>query len=268
MATPPFLAGLAPTLHISHRGGAALAPENTLPAFRQALERFRSDMLETDVHRTRDGALVVSHDPTVDRCTNGTGAISNLTLAEFQRFDAAYHFTPDGGRTFPWRGQGVRIPTLRELLDAFPNARLNVDVKEDSPGIEADFARELRAAGAVHRVCCGSEWDSLSARLFDALPEACHFYPRDALAAFVISALQGEEPPQDDRFTVLDMPLEFQGMRLVTPELLAVARRRGKWINVWTIDGEAEMERLVAEGVGGIMTDRPDLLRAVLDRRR
>jgi glycerophosphoryl diester phosphodiesterase len=263
----PFLQGLRPTLHISHRGGAELAPENTLHAFRQAVERFRTDMLELDVHRTKDGVLVVSHDPTVGRCTDGAGAINQMTLAEIQKLDAGFRFTSDGGRTYPFRKKGIRIPTFREVLDAFPGLRMNVDVKEDEPGIERDFAQVVKDAGAASRVCCGSEWDALSERLHTALPEALHFYPREALVAFVMAARMGEQLPEEPRYTVLDMPPSFQGMRLVDPPFLETCARAGKWVNVWTIDDEAEMERLVQEGVGGIMTDRPDLLRKVLDRR-
>jgi glycerophosphoryl diester phosphodiesterase len=263
----PFLTGLKPTLHIAHRGGAELMPENTLPAFRQAVERFRTDMLELDVHRTRDGELVVSHDPTVGRCTDGQGAINRMTLAEVRKLDAGYRFTPDGGRTFPFRGKGFGLPTFREVLDAFPGLRMNVDVKEDEPGIEKDFAKVVRDAKAIDRICCGSEWDALSARLHDALPEALHFYPREALVACVFAARMGQPVPEEPRYTVLDMPLYYEGMRLVDPAFLEALTRAGKWVNVWTIDDEADMERLVKEGVGGIMTDRPDLLRKVLDRR-
>ncbi len=260
----PFLRDLRSPLHISHRGGAALAPENTLAAFRMAVERYRTDMLELDVHQTRDGVLVVSHDPTVDRCTDGAGRIAELTLAELQRLDAGRRFTRDWGRTFPFRGKGVRLPTLEEVLRAFPGLRLNIELKADAPGAVERFADTVRRADAVARVCCGSEHDALAARLYEAFPEGCHFYPRDAGSGFVINARTGEPPPEDPRFLVLDMPLYLEGMRLIDRDFLDVARRHGKWVNVWTVDSPAEMTQLVAEGVGGIMTDRPDLLRDVL----
>jgi glycerophosphoryl diester phosphodiesterase len=261
----PFFAGLEPTLHIAHRGGGKLAPENTLAAFTLAVERYRTDMLELDVHRTRDGVWVVSHDPTVDRCTDGSGDIASLTLLEIQRFDAGYRFTPDEGHTFPFRGQGIRIPTFREVLERFADVRLNVDVKRATEGTESSFADDLRAAGALGRMCCGSEDDVLAARLHELLPDACHFYPRDALAEFVLAVRSGEPPPLDPRFSVLDMPLYFGGERLVDAALLEAARLSDRWLNVWTVDDPVEMTRLVREGVGGVMTDRPDLLRIVLD---
>ncbi|MFP2909905.1 glycerophosphodiester phosphodiesterase [Pyxidicoccus sp. 3LFB2] len=264
-APPAFLQGLRPTLHIAHRGGAALAPENTLGAFRQAVERYRTDMLELDVHLTRDGEVVVAHDDTLERCTDGTGPLAALTLAELRRLDAGFHFSPDGGRTFPFRGQGARIPTLREVLRAFPAVRLNVELKPDVPGIEDAFARLLTEERALERVCMGSEQDSVGERLAARLPDACHFYPRDALTAFVLALRGGDTPPDEPRYTVLDMPLYFGDIRLVDPAFLRECTARGKWVNVWTVDDPAEMEQLLQEGVGGIMTDRPDVLRQRMD---
>jgi glycerophosphoryl diester phosphodiesterase len=261
----PFFRGLTPTLHISHRGGALLAPENTLVAFRMAVERYHTHMLETDVHLTRDGALVVAHDDTLERCTNGEGPLAAHTLAELQWLDAGHRFTPDGGRTFPFRGQGVRLPSLREALRAFPHLRFNIEVKPDVPGIEDAFHQLLREEGALERVCVGSEQDAVGERLAREMPDACHFYPREALTAFVLGVRAGEQPPDDPRYTVLDMPLYLGEVRLVDESLLRAADAHRRWINVWTVDDPEEMRRLVAEGVGGIMTDRPDLLRQVLD---
>ncbi|WP_375766430.1 glycerophosphodiester phosphodiesterase [Archangium gephyra] len=264
----PYFRGLSPTLHISHRGGSLLAPENTLPAFRMAVERYHTQVLETDVHLTRDGELVVFHDDTLQRCTNGEGRIADHTLAELRRLDAGYHFTPDAGRTFPFRGQGVHLSTLGELLRAFQGLRFNIEVKPDVPGIEDAFFQVLREEGALEQACIGSELDVVGERLARVMPDACHFYPRDALAAFVLSLRAGEQPPEEPRYTVLDMPLYFGDVRLVDELLVREVDARGKWLNVWTVDDPEEMRRLVGEGVGGIMTDRPDLLRRVLDEQQ
>jgi glycerophosphoryl diester phosphodiesterase len=260
----PFLEGLRPTLHVSHRGGALLAPENTLVAFRAAVERWRTDMLELDLHATGDGELVVSHDPTLQRCTDGEGRIADCALAEIERLDAGFHFSTDGGRTHPYRGMRVRIPTFREVLRAFPGMRLNVEIKAEAPGIEAVVAAVLREERALDRVCLGSELDPLAERLVATLPEVCAFYPRDALTQLVLAIKSGAEPFDDRRFQVLDMPLDYGEVRLVDAPFLEATRRLGRWVNVWTIDDPETMRALVQLGVGGIMTDRPDLLREVL----
>jgi len=261
----PFLQGLRPTLHISHRGGALLAPENTLPAFRMAVERYRTQMLELDVHLTRDGEVVVAHDAHLERCTDAGGPLAALSFSELRRVDAGFRFTPDRGRTFPFRGQGVHIPTLREVLRAFPGLRINLEMKPDTSGTEEVLHEVLRKEHALERVCMGSELDEVGERLVARMPDACHFYPREALTAFVLAVRSGEQPPEDPRYTVLDMPLYFGDVRLVDEDFLRTTTRHGKWVNVWTVDEPEEMRRLVSEGVGGIMTDRPDLLRQILD---
>jgi glycerophosphoryl diester phosphodiesterase len=262
MSTHRFFEGLKAPLHISHRGGAALYPENTMYAFEHALKVHHTDMLELDVHASSDGEVVVAHDPTLERCTNGAGPLSALPWHELAKLDAAFHFTPAGQEGTPLRGQGIRLPTLRELLAATPNVRLNVEVKsEEAIG---PFVSLVRKEAVLDRLCIGSEHDAIAAELARRLPEACLFYPRDALAAFVLPTRAGEPPDDDARYTVLDMPYRWEGVTLFDAELAKVARAHGKWVNVWTVDEEVEMFRCLSAGVGGVMTDRPDVLRAVL----
>ncbi|HME92057.1 MAG TPA: glycerophosphodiester phosphodiesterase family protein, partial [Myxococcaceae bacterium] len=215
-----FFHGLKPTLNIAHRGGALIAPENTLAAFQIALADWRADMLELDVHQTRDGVLVVSHDPTVDRCTDGSGGIRDLAFSEVARRDAGYRFSLNGGTTFPFRGRGLRIPSLEEVFRAFPRARYNIDLKADAPGVVENFAAIVKRENMVARVCCGSDSDALAARVVQALPDCCHFYPQQALTELVLAIRSNQKPPVDDRYHVIDMPLEYQGVRLIDAHLL------------------------------------------------
>ena len=258
----PFFHGLRAPLHISHRGGAALMPENTLPAFEAAVRLWRTHMLEIDLQVTKDGELVVTHDETLERCTDGAGLVSSFTWAELAKLDAGFHFSPDEGKAFPLRGAGVKIPRLVDVLRAFPDLRFNIELK--TAGVLDGFVEVIRQEKAEGRVCAGSEHDEVACLLSAAMPQALLFYPRDALAAFILPMKGGEPPVDDERFTVLDMPLYFEGVRLFDPALRDEAARRGKWINVWTIDDPLEMRAVIAEGVGGVMTDRPDLLRHVL----
>ncbi|MCA9538095.1 MAG: glycerophosphodiester phosphodiesterase [Myxococcales bacterium] len=265
MFAPPSTRPTRPR-HIAHRGGAGLYPENTLYAFRAAVSRHRTEMLELDVHLLADGEVVVWHDNTLDRCSDGTGPIATHRWPDLAGLDAGYRWTPDGA-TFPFRGKGIGLARLVDVLRAFPNLPINLELKPADPATAAPLADLLRAEGAVERVCVGSEHDTVAAALHQALPAATHFYPREALTRFVMTVLTGGTPEDDPRWRVLDMPAEYGGTWLITPALLEAAHARDRAVNVWTIDDQPTMARLCKLGVDGIMTDRPDRLRAVLDAR-
>jgi len=252
--THAFLQGLKAPLHICHRGGAGLYPENTMFAFEQAVQVHRTDMLELDVHATSDGVVVVAHDETLDRCTNGAGPLVAHDFSSLSKFDAAHHTS--------FKGRGIAIPRFEDVLTAFPNLRMNVELKVI--GALEPFVALVRRLDCLNRLCIGSEHDAIAEEIARALPDALLFYPANALASFVLPTKAGEPPDDDARYTVLDMPLHWQGVKLFDAELAAVAKQHGKWINIWTVDDEAEMKQAIADGVGGIMTDRPDVLRAVL----
>lgn len=259
-----YLEGLRRPAHVSHRGGSALWPENTLAAFEGAVRDFHTDVLELDVHLSKDGVVVVSHDPTVDRCTDGTGAIADKTWGELAALDAGARFVDlNGARSFA--GKGVRLPRFEDVLVAFPSLRLNVEVKPRTPELVQRFVRLLEQHRALDRVCMGSEQDDVAAALVDAAPRGCHFFPRMALTEFVVGVAQGSSSAPDARFHVLDMPAEFEGVPLITPAFVDAARAHGRAIFVWTIDDPAEQRALLQAGVDGVMTDRPDLLRRVVD---
>ena len=138
-------------VNFAHRGGAKIAPENTLEGFREGL-RVGAGVLELDVHATADGTVVVHHDEKVDRTTDGSGAIREMTLADVRRLDAGYRFTPDGGRTYPYRGEGVRIPTMEEVYREFADVPINVEIKGKRPGIEEAVWRNFAAKTSVRPI--------------------------------------------------------------------------------------------------------------------
>lgn len=263
----PFFTGLTPTVHIAHRGGALRFPENTRPAFEGAVG-IGTQMIETDVHLSADGEVMVWHDDTLDRCSDATGPIADRTAAELAQIDAGYRFTPDGGQSFPFRGQGHGALRLADVLTAWPTMRFNIDLKPDRPELVPAFVQVLRAADAVDRVCMGSEHASIAAALHQALPDACHFFPREALTRWIMAALTGQPLPSDDRWSVLDMPMRHNGMVLTNERLVQAAAADDRWINVWTIDDPADMRTLIELGIGGIMTDAPAVLATVLAEKR
>ena len=257
----PYLAG-AP-LVIAHRGGSALAPENTLLAFRQAAEWWHSDILELDVHPTRDGEVVVIHDATLDRTTDARGAVAKLSLAQVQRADAGHSFTPDGGRSYPYRGTGVTVPTLEELLRALPGMRVNVEIKDGRA--QRRVWEVVHAADAVGRVLIAAGKGAHRAKF------ARYRGPVSAsgteLRSFYLAhrlRLAHRARPSVDAF---QMPERYGGRRVLSPRLIAEAQARNVAVHVWTVNELADMRRLLDWGVDGIVTDRPDRLAAELHRR-
>jgi glycerophosphoryl diester phosphodiesterase len=256
----PYLAG-APML-VAHRGGAKLAPENTVVAFRQARDRWRADMLEMDVRLTRDGRLVVIHDPTVDRTTDGTGLVADLELEEIQALDAGYRCTdPDGGH--PYRGQGVRVPTLEEVLVTFTDVWINVECK--APETARPLASLVTRLGAEERVLIASESER-ARRGAAGYPGPWGASLPQGLLFWILHRLPGGSPytPAAD---ILQVPERWKGLRVVTPRFIREAQRLNIPVQVWTVDEEADMQRLLDWGVDGIQTDRPDRLARLLTDR-
>ncbi len=265
MARHPYLALPGPWL-VAHRGGSALAPENTLPAFAGAAA-LGADAIETDVRLTKDGVVVVFHDEETSRITGEPGTIEERTLAEVSRLDAAHGFSQDGGATFPLRGTGVGIPPFAEALRRHPGLRFNVDAKSDDPALAEGLARTLREEGAEGRVCVGSFSDAQAARLGALLPGVCRFLPQEAATCHVLAAKSGADGACcPSGFDLADLPHRMGGLVVVDAAVVAYFHGRGVPVHVWTVDAEEEMRDLLALGVDGIVTDRPDLLARVLGR--
>jgi glycerophosphoryl diester phosphodiesterase len=241
---------------IAHRGASAYAPENTLPAFELAVEQG-ADAFELDVRLTRDGAAVVIHDDTLDRTTDLSGPVRARTLAELRLADAGHRLSPDGGHTFPFRHQDVRIPTLAEVLWAFPAMPVMVEVKE--PEVQEAVRRVLLEGDAVERCVVASE--HLGAlELFRQEPFAC------AAAGPEISALYRgallRRPPRECGYRLLSVPLRWHGLPVPTRAFVRAARALGAPVHVWTVNDAATARRLWARGVAGIVTNVPDVIRA------
>lgn len=250
-------------LLVAHRGGAGLKPENTLAAFLDADSQWCSDMIELDVRATSDGHCVVIHDPVVDRTTNGTGPVAGMSLTEIQELDAGYRFTPDGGRTFPFRGQGIRIPTIAEVLAALPSMRLTVEVKIVTA--QLPLFRAIAEYQATERVIAAGERKAfrtlfhtyrgpISASVEDALP----FYLMHRVRLSALTWLRAD---------VVQTSEFYHGRRMLSPRLIKDLHARGVMVHVWTVNEPADMHRLLDWGVDGLITDYPDRLARVLHER-
>ena len=252
---------------VAHRGGARLAPENTLPAFDLAA-RLGADAFELDVRLSADGEVVVFHDEDTQRLTGVPGTIEARSTAEVRALDAGFAFSPDGGRSFPWRGAGIAPPLLRDLLERHPRARMNVEAKSPDPALAEALVRVVREAGAVDRVCVGSQHDDQGERIRRLLPAACHFLPEGAATCHVMAARAENATGCPEGWDVADLParMEDGGFVIVDRRTIEYFHARGIAVFAWTVDDEQEMRQLLADGVDGVMTDRPDLLASVLGR--
>lgn len=260
----PFLAGGKP-LAMAHRGGEGLWPPNTLYAFERAVA-LGVDVLEMDIHSTADGVLVVRHDPSVDATTNGSGFIRGMTLEQIKALDAGYTWTADGGRTYPYRGQGITIPTLEEVLVAFPGMRLNIDIKPEDPAVVVEFCRILRSFNKLDQVMVGSFYDHQLYRFRELCPEAATAAGVAETRRFVYLNLAFLGAVFQPRAQAFQIPEYGGGLRLVTERFVSAAHAHNMEVHVWTVDEPEDMQRLLAWGVDGIFTDYPDRLMKVLGR--
>jgi len=265
--TPAALAG-GPHL-IAHRGGSALAPENTMAAFRQAVDVYQADMIELDVRASADGRCVVIHDDTVDRTTDGTGAVADLPFAALRELDAGWAYVADanpagGGERdrHPYRGRGIGIPAIEEVLEALPATTLVVEVK--ARAAQAPLFDAVRRLGATDRVVAAGMYDS------DRDQFAGYAGPVSAsgeqLRAFLVRHKLRLGRPRLEA-DVVQAPERYQWFRIITRRFIRALHAQNVPVHVWTVNDPADMRRLLEWGVDGLVTDRPDLLRGLLDGR-
>ena len=251
-------------LVMAHRGGAGLWPENTLLAFERARE-LGADVIEMDVQSTADGVLVVLHDATLDRTTDGSGRVGALTLAQLKKLDAGYRFSTDGGKTFPWRGRGVAVPTLDEVFTRLPSMRFNIEPKQESPSIVKPLCRAIREKGMADKVTVGSFRQGVLDEFRKECPEVATSAGPGEVAEFLRASRNGGAAGEP-KFKALQVPETAMGVQVLTRSFVESARARGLQVHAWTVNDADAMRRLKDLGVDGIMTDYPDRLLTVLGR--
>lgn len=260
----PLLFRSSPPLVFAHRGGAALAPENTLAAFERGLA-FGAEGIECDVHLSRDGVPVVIHDPTLDRTTDAHGPVAARSARELARVDAGYWFAP---ATFPARGQEIGVPTLEQLLGRFPQALVIVEMKVASSELARAVAQTIRRADAVERVCVGS----FHQRALDALRREAPFIATSASVDETRWTLYrswiGWPRASTRPHVAFQVPERAGAHRIVSPRFLRQAHREGRVVQVWVVDREDDCRRLLAWGVDGLITDRPDVVVPIRNQSR
>ena len=247
----------------AHRGGAALAPENTIAAFERGIASG-ADGLELDVHLSADGVVVVCHDETLDRTTDTSGRLADRTASELARVDAGYRFIDAKGE-HPFRGQSIGIPTLGDVLRRYKAVPTIVEMKVDSEAMGRAVAAVVRDAGAHDSVCAAGYGLQALRAAREALPtmasSACHSEVRLALYRSW-ARWPFRRPP----FGGYQVPEIAGSLRVTSPRFIRQAHRAGLQVQVWTIDDEADMRRLLDWGADGLISNRPDVAVQVRDR--
>lgn len=263
MSDNPFISPNK-TLVIAHQGGERLYPSNTLYAFDEAY-KLGVDMFELDIHESKDGHLVVIHDDSVDRTTDGQGYIKEMDLAEIQALDAGYYWTEDGN-SYPYRGQGIKIPSLAELFERYPTMPMVIDIKQKEPEIEQQLCNLLRQYNKTEHTIIGSFHPTALQKFRSLCPETPTSMQPNEIRRMVIYSylsLKGLFRPQA---RAAQVPTRSGAINIVHPGFIKLAKQRNIAVHAWTINDVQEMKDLIALGVDGIMTDRPDLLLEILGR--
>lgn len=252
-------------LVIAHRGGAGIFPENTLYAFQESW-KLGVDILELDIHETADGKLVVIHDKTLNRTTDGEGNVSEKTLEEIKKLNAGYKFSRDGGQTFPLREQKITIPTLKEVFKALPDARFNIEMKPESPSIAASLCSLIRTHNLSEKVIVAS----VSQTNLESFRQQCSEVATSASASEVLKYFSYYKTGLGENYapqmTSLQTLRRLFGLQVVSKEFVEVSHKLNLQVHVWTINNPEDMKQLFEIGVDGIMTDHPDKLLEVRNK--
>ena len=242
-------------LNIAHRGGRVHRPEATLLAFEHALESG-ADVLEFDVHASSDGVLIVLHDDTVDRTTDGTGPVNAMTFDELRLLDAGYQFTPDAGQTYPYRGMGVQLPTPEEIFTAFPDQYYLMEIKQSEPSIVPTLLGAIDDHGIGERVVLASFDQGVIDEVRATDPDLLTAMTAPEMIEFVT---MGADPNYAPPCLFVQPPWEGVDQALVDN-----AKMHGLKVHPWTVNTEPLMLAMLDFGVDGIMSDDPLLLEQVL----
>jgi glycerophosphoryl diester phosphodiesterase len=250
---------------IAHRGGRGLGPENTLETFKKSLAAG-ADVLEMDLRMTRDGELVILHDATVDRTTNGAGAVMDMDLRQLKELDAGFRWIRDG--SFIFRNQHITIPTLAEVFETFPETPFIIEIKDNRSGVCKLLCGQIETYRKIDSVLVASMHTSMLSEFRKVCPKvATSAGPRAAMLFYLLNQV-GLTSVFSPPMAALQVPAVFRGRPVATPGFVSAAQRLNLKVEVWTVNDVEQMCRLIDAGVDGIMTDFPDLLMTVRDRGR
>ena len=262
----PYYDGVTRPLVIAHQGGDGVWPGDTMYAFEKAVE-IGADVLEMDAHITKDGHIVLMHDEKVDRTTDGTGLIEEMTLDELKQLDAAYKWSNDGGQTYPFRGQGIQVPTLAELFEKFPHMRYVIEIKLTQNPIDKPLCDLIRQYDMDDKVLIASFHDKAMQNFRATCPEVATSASRGEVTKFVILGkvfLSGLVAPDYQSIQPPFDPKDSYNIPIMTKRFIHEAHAKNIHVEPWTVDNPELMKQYIEWGVDGIITDRPDLMVEIL----
>lgn len=262
---PYYTDDLPYPLVIAHQGGDNLWPGNTMYAFEQAAA-LGVDVLEMDLHITKDGVLVLMHDETVDRTTDGNGEIEEMTLDEIKALDAGYDWSLDNGSTFPFREQGITVPTLEEVFLAFPQYRMTIEIKKTEGSMAQPFCDLIREHAMQDKIVVASFHDERMEEFRQICPDVATSSARQETTVFVLLSKVYLGRLYSPNFFSLQVPEESSDITVMTAQFIRAAHERNLKVEPWTINDPEQMKRYIDWGVDGIITDRPDIMLEILGR--
>lgn len=264
--TSAYYGDIQRPLVIAHQGGDGIRPGDTMAAFDNAVA-IGADVLEMDAHITSDGQIVLMHDEKVDRTTNGSGLIEDLTLNQLKQLDAAYKWSNDGGKTFAYRGQGIQVPTLDELFQKYPQMRYVIEIKLTQNPIDKPLCNLIRKHNMQDKVVIASFHDVAMKNFRATCPEVATSASRGEVTTFVLLSkvfLSGLVAPQYESIQPPYDPKESKNIPIMTRRFIRECHAKNLAVEPWTVDDPALTKQYIEWGVDGIMTDRPDLMIQVL----
>ncbi|MBD3189050.1 MAG: hypothetical protein GF308_00315 [Candidatus Heimdallarchaeota archaeon] len=279
----PFLRGTRP-LVMAHRGDSAQFPENSLQAYQEAYD-LNVDVIETDLRMTKDKQIIFFHDAKVDRTTNGKGFVKNYTLHELKKMDQGYWFSvvENEQEIYPFRGKGLKIQSLEEILNRFPDMRFNMDIKDRDSLVPQVLAKKLKQLNAEQRVMIGSfhQRQLQRFRKHSSAPTSAGPLEVWRFRKKINKTLKKHPTIINDQnedlqqkifhhklpFFALQIPLKVAFLNLIkTPSFIQLSQLCGIAIHIWTINNLNDMQRLLEWGVDGIFTDKPKILINLLEQ--
>lgn len=251
---------------MAHRGASGLCPENTLVSFEQAIEDG-ADVLEMDVRLTADLQVMVVHDATVERTTDGRGLVAKMRLAELQELDAGYRFTFDRGISSPFRGKGIAMPTFEQVLQAFPQVPINVEIKDNNPVLVSKMKDLLEKYDRFRdgSVLVAAEKPSLMRLIRQLMPNAVTGFSRPEVYSFLSMAWLGLPAWFSWSGQAIQIPVKQGFIPVVSSRVIRAARRQNVAVHAWTANTSESMRQLLCLGVDGLFTDFPGLMRKTVD---